>query len=399
MSRETKFANDYEDEEEDQLNLFPLMDEKKKKRKKKKKKSSMKDKDKGDSSEINSTKISDELEKSQVKINKRKRRTDLSSDEDDETRIKLANKRSTYKNASKLAEKRTQEAFAAETEEEKQTELSTEVKYAEIETSGKASSSRADEEPAEEDDDAFLNLALEKARRLKRLQKLSKTATREENISAELQKIENKSIDSNATSSNNIVFETDSTLDFVSNLRNKVDTSSKKAKKGISFTSIKKPASNTVENVQASTDEMDIDEDEVGDMEQLAAENRNKLEEDVAIGNDLAKPVGRGLSSFLGILKSTGEVGGAKGGKEELRGRAKDERTYSDYDTLDLKETVKLDVKDRSRPDKDLEYANKEIKLEYRDDFGRLLTRKEAYRQMCYQFHGHGKLIHCCSVF
>ena len=33
---------------------------------------------------------------------------------------------------------------------------------------------------------------------------------------------------------------------------------------------------------------------------------------------------------------------------------------------------------------------DREIKLEYRDDHGRLLTRKEAYRQLCYQFHGHG---------
>jgi len=74
-----------------------------------------------------------------------------------------------------------------------------------------------------------------------------------------------------------------------------------------------------------------------------------------------------------------------------MRGRAKDERTYEDYDTLDLGKTVKVDASDTRRPVKDLEYANKEIKLEYRDEFGRLLTRKEAFRQMSYQFHGHGK--------
>lgn len=74
-----------------------------------------------------------------------------------------------------------------------------------------------------------------------------------------------------------------------------------------------------------------------------------------------------------------------------MRGRAKDERTYDDYEKLNLNQVVKLDT-DGDRPDKDLEYANKEIKLEYRDDFGRLLTRKEAFRQLCYQFHGHGKL-------
>ncbi len=74
-----------------------------------------------------------------------------------------------------------------------------------------------------------------------------------------------------------------------------------------------------------------------------------------------------------------------------MRGRAKDERTYEDYDTLDLEKIVKVDASDTRRPVKDLEYANKEIKLEYRDEFGRLLTRKEAFRQMSYQFHGHGK--------
>ena len=31
-----------------------------------------------------------------------------------------------------------------------------------------------------------------------------------------------------------------------------------------------------------------------------------------------------------------------------------------------------------------------EIKLEYRDERGHLLMGKEAYRDMCYQFHGHG---------
>lgn len=73
-----------------------------------------------------------------------------------------------------------------------------------------------------------------------------------------------------------------------------------------------------------------------------------------------------------------------------MRGRAKDERTYDDYEQLNLNEVVKLDA-NGDRPDKDIEYANKEVKLEYRDDFGRLLTRKEAFRQLCYQFHGHGK--------
>ena len=30
------------------------------------------------------------------------------------------------------------------------------------------------------------------------------------------------------------------------------------------------------------------------------------------------------------------------------------------------------------------------VKLEYRDEFGRKLTQKEAFRQLCYKFHGYG---------
>ena len=32
--------------------------------------------------------------------------------------------------------------------------------------------------------------------------------------------------------------------------------------------------------------------------------------------------------------------------------------------------------------------SGKEIKLEYRDDLGRLMTPKEAFRQLSYNFHG-----------
>ena len=59
---------------------------------------------------------------------------------------------------------------------------------------------------------------------------------------------------------------------------------------------------------------------------------------------------------------------------------------------MDLKKVVKLDTTGlNGRPhEKDIELANREVKLEYRDEHGRLLTRKEAFRQLCYQFHGHG---------
>jgi U4/U6.U5 tri-snRNP-associated protein 1 len=97
------------------------------------------------------------------------------------------------------------------------------------------------------------------------------------------------------------------------------------------------------------------------------------------------------MSSFLSHLKHTGEIRDHST-KEEMRGRAKDKRTYEDYERLDLDAVVRIgDSTGRSNVhEKDAELARREIKLEYRDEHGRLLTRKEAYRDMCYQFHGHG---------
>ena len=109
-----------------------------------------------------------------------------------------------------------------------------------------------------------------------------------------------------------------------------------------------------------------------------------------AFGNTAeSAPIGRGMSNFLSMLKHTGEIKNHST-KEEMRGRAKDKRTYEDYEQLDLQKVVNVDTHRHNAHEKDIELANREIKLEYRDDFGRLLTRKEAYRNMCYQFHGHG---------
>ena len=103
----------------------------------------------------------------------------------------------------------------------------------------------------------------------------------------------------------------------------------------------------------------------------------------------VSAPVGRGMSNFLSLLRHTGEIKDHST-KEEMRGRAKDKRTYEDYERLDLEKVVKIDDRHPGVHERDLELARREVKLEYRDEHGRLLTRKEAYRDMCYQFHGHG---------
>jgi U4/U6.U5 tri-snRNP-associated protein 1 len=101
-----------------------------------------------------------------------------------------------------------------------------------------------------------------------------------------------------------------------------------------------------------------------------------------------AAPLGRGLGGVMGLLRQTGELTRVRAGREELRGRAKDERHYEDYDDVDLSKVVKID--ERTATDKDKELARRQVKLEWRDEHGRLLTRKEAFREMSKQFHGYG---------
>lgn len=50
---------------------------------------------------------------------------------------------------------------------------------------------------------------------------------------------------------------------------------------------------------------------------------------------------------------------------------------------------ARQEVHTKSATLKDIEFANREVKLDYRDEHGRLLTRKEAWRHLCYQFHGY----------
>ncbi|GMH83690.1 hypothetical protein TrST_g5862 [Triparma strigata] len=121
------------------------------------------------------------------------------------------------------------------------------------------------------------------------------------------------------------------------------------------------------------------------------AEEEGEVEEDADVAGEmlgLSNPAGRGMSSILSMLKSTGDLTNKRAGKEELRGRAKDEKTYDDYSATNLDSVVRIDKKKATK--KDVLYSKKEINLEYRDEFGRLLTRKEAFRQLCYQFHGYG---------
>ena len=283
------------------------------------------------------------------------------------------------------------------------------------------------EEP-EEDDDAFLSVALSKARRLTRLRELNAKPSKDAGTSGStdnrikgatnavveaLQSMKEQSgnghaLDNDRSSEGKITFELGATTEFTRALRAQPTkpesahaTNTDLVLKESAVTLTSNDQTTATMEVDAKIEVEDVSMEEADDdadgnrqtLEELADQVDEESENLGALGSTAsAVGVGRGMSAFLGMLKHTGEISGKSAGREELRGRAKDEKTYDDYAPLNLKEVVQVDTSGlKGRPhDKDVELANREIKLEYRDDHGRLLTRKEAYRQLCYQFHGHG---------
>ncbi|OQR80800.1 U4/U6.U5 tri-snRNP-associated protein [Achlya hypogyna] len=105
-------------------------------------------------------------------------------------------------------------------------------------------------------------------------------------------------------------------------------------------------------------------------------EETKKVDEEVDAANDdddddgawgVEEPlVQTGMAATLALLRNRGDL------REDVQlrqaGRANDHRDRNFNDELQIKDGVKLD---------------------YRDEFGRLLTKKEAFRQISYRFHGH----------
>ncbi|KAH8096194.1 SART-1 family protein [Aureococcus anophagefferens] len=122
-------------------------------------------------------------------------------------------------------------------------------------------------------------------------------------------------------------------------------------------------------------DESDSDAMSDSDDESLAAaeaEDRGDL-----IDFLHKQPLARdGMAATMGLLRQTGDVQIKH--VEQKVGRARDQTIFEDGTEDDP----------AAPPDPSLQF--KPIKLEYRDADGRLLTRKEAFRQMCHKFHGKG---------
>jgi U4/U6.U5 tri-snRNP-associated protein 1 len=245
----------------------------------------------------------------------------------------------------------------------------------------------------EEPDDAFLNAALAKSRRLQQLQNLEKMKLGAQAVVDAVRQPIPETVPS--SSKNTITFSIDETREFTIALRAKTEQTERENRRKKEMSKV---ADSETGNIQTNTVK---EEETTMTVKQESGENGTEPEEDL---NELAKqvrevdvglegtgnsaPLGRGLGSILGVLKQTGELSRKNAGKEEMRGRAKDKRTYEDYEPLNLSEVVRIDEK--AATDKDRELAHREVKLEYRDKYGRLLTRKEAFRELSYQFHGYG---------
>eukprot|EP00522_Entomoneis_paludosa_P007744 CAMPEP_0172441908 /NCGR_PEP_ID=MMETSP1065-20121228/2408_1 /TAXON_ID=265537 /ORGANISM="Amphiprora paludosa, Strain CCMP125" /LENGTH=747 /DNA_ID=CAMNT_0013191527 /DNA_START=8 /DNA_END=2251 /DNA_ORIENTATION=- len=262
------------------------------------------------------------------------------------------------------------------------------TKNAFLSTGQKANGPEVDDEP----DDAFLHAALSKARRLNRLKQLSGSSNQPRGEDAILEAVKSGQPDTAVSSGNGkVIFSIDETREFTRAIRAREEQSERVRAKAAA--PVKKEEENSMSpQVKVETVDMDIDDPEEDlKISELAKEIKVENEDD-GIGGGLdgktAASVGRGLGGVLSMLKQTGEITKKNAGREEQRGRAKDERTYEDYAALDLASVVQLD--ERTATDKDKEIANREVKLEYRDDHGRLLTRKEAFRELSYQFHGYG---------
>jgi U4/U6.U5 tri-snRNP-associated protein 1 len=117
------------------------------------------------------------------------------------------------------------------------------------------------------------------------------------------------------------------------------------------------------ENDENSVDRSEMDLDDLDQMKEFAEKHFTKEEIDEQLSFVHQQPlVAKGMAATLALLKDSGELKKT----EELAGRAKDARSN----------------------DPSSEHYG--IKLDYRDEHGRKLTQKEAFRQLCYRFHGYG---------
>lgn len=120
------------------------------------------------------------------------------------------------------------------------------------------------------------------------------------------------------------------------------------------------------DNASENNDQKDDDDDDEENNDQIEFLHKQPL-------------ASKGMAATMSLLKTSGDLNQQVQEAEIMVGRARDQRVFEDGSH-----------RDDHLPDVTFKGQLKPIKLEYRDSDGRLLTRKEAYRHLCWKFHGKG---------
>lgn len=167
------------------------------------------------------------------------------------------------------------------------------------------------------------------------------------------------------TTSNTVVF--NEATDFETRLRDAMEKRAAQFQAAAGGAAVptasatEKPQPVHVTEKQKQEDGMEIDEEK--------KEKDNSEDEEIKeneVWGEEQPLVGTGMGATLALLRKTGDL--RQTHVERQAGRANDARDRSFEGDLRIKNGVKLD---------------------YRDEFGRLLTKKEAFRMLSYKFHGH----------
>uniref|UniRef100_A0AAV1UK91 U4/U6.U5 tri-snRNP-associated protein 1 n=1 Tax=Peronospora matthiolae TaxID=2874970 RepID=A0AAV1UK91_9STRA len=158
------------------------------------------------------------------------------------------------------------------------------------------------------------------------------------------------------TALNTVVF--NEATDFETRLRDAME------KRAAQFQAVPEKKAAPVTERDSATEERkaDAEVDEVMEVQEHSEDEETKENDTWGEEQPL---VGTGMGATLALLRKTGDLHQTR--VERQAGRANDARDRSFEADLRIKNGVKLD---------------------YRDEFGRLLTKKEAFRKLSYKFHG-----------
>jgi U4/U6.U5 tri-snRNP-associated protein 1 len=219
-------------------------------------------------------------------------------------------------------------------------------------------------EEEEDEDDAQLQKALERARRMKSMQntggEVSSTSLsivqssidkRRKDEEERKRLVELELTGGVHTSTDGVVFS--SAIEFSKRLQANVDESKKEAARVESLAAAARESGASFVNGEQESkgDDMEIETDTTAGGD-ASAQTSFTMEQPIAA---------TGMAATLALLSQKGDL---KKDVVQFKGRSKDERLHNSHGSTG------------------------EVRIEHRDEFGNLLTPKEAFRQMCYTFHG-----------